>query len=797
MASVFVSPGVFTSEQDFTTFASRIGITKLGVVGKTTKGPAFEVIKLRNSEDFYNRFGKTHENYPATYVAYSFMEQSNELYFTRILGKEGFTNSPAWLIVADFETTGTTLGSKSGTTLAVIRSKRNASGVNYLTNQNMLRINTTTGNTLGSFSLTASTGPLTAYTNSAITVSLNETRADYIVNSLTKNPLVVNGTPNFYVESVFPHFVREAAARGEIRGINTRLLYLTNSDYTSYSAEYTNAVTPWIVSRVAGGVVNNLFKVHTVSDGDSSNQEVKISIASLDTVNNTFDIIVRRYEDNDAASFNVLERHSKLSLNEESSRFIGKVIGTKNKLYDRKSKYIYIEMADAWPVDTVPAGFRGYELRSHITGATTVAPQIYYKLGYTTGDTINRTFLGISEQAYTSITQSVVGVKNSAKNVEHDLFQYQGSVTATGLTTTLGFHLENVAPASEYATGSISSVTGYTNTAGSLERSRLKFTVLPYGGFDGWNKYRTYANLYDEFTDAYASNVQAFKDALDTMRSSQFVDINLLATPGVDFLNNESIIKYGLNMVEDRADLLYIMDSPRISTSIEDGTPEEVVAALEDTGIDSSYATTYWPWLWVQDVNTTKYVPVAPTMAAVRAMAFTDNKYQAWFAPAGILRGIMPSNVVKADIKLDRTQMDTLYEARINPIATIAQQGVTIWGQKTLQVKESALDRINVRRLMLRIQSLVAAASLALVFEPNDQTLRDQFLAKVEPILLQIQNQRGIYAFRAIMDDTNNTPESIDRNQLFGKIQIKPTKVAEYIDITFELFPTGASFDAV
>ncbi len=796
MASVFVSPGVFTSEQDFTTFASRIGITKLGVVGKTTKGPAFEVIKLRNSEDFFNRFGKTHENYPATYVAYSFMEQSNELYFTRVLGKEGFTNSPAWLIVADFQTTGVTLGSKSGTTLAVIRSKRNSNGVNYLTNESMLTIGVTTGTTLGSFVLSATTGPLTAYTNSAITVSLNETRADFISNSLTKNPTVVNGTPDFYVESVYSHFVREAAARGDIWGINTRLVYTNDAAYTAYNSEYTNAITPWIVSRVAGGTVKNLFKVHTVSDGDSSNQEVKISIASLDAVNNTFDIIVRRYEDNDASSFSVLERHSKLSLDETSTRFIGKVIGTKNKLYDRKSKFIYIEMADAWPIDTVPAGFRGYELRSLVSGSTTLAPQIYYKLNYTTGDTINRTYLGVSEQAYTSITQSVVGVKNSAKNVEHDLFQYQGSTT-TGLTTTLGFHLESVAPASEYATGGISSVTGYTNTSGALERGRLKFTVLPYGGFDGWNKYRSYTNLYDEFTDFYSANVQALKDAIDTMRSSQFVDINLIATPGVDYLNNETIIKYTLNMVEDRADLLYIMDSPRVSTNTVDGTPSEVVSALEDTGIDSSYATTYWPWLWVQDVNTTKYVPIAPTMAAVRAMAFTDNKYQAWFAPAGILRGIMPSNVVKADIKLDRTQMDTLYEARINPIATIAQQGVTIWGQKTLQVKESALDRINVRRLMLRIQSLVAAASLALVFEPNDQTLRDQFLAKVEPILLQIQNQRGIYAFRAIMDDTNNTVESIDRNQLFGKIQIKPTKVAEYIDITFELFPTGASFDAV
>ena len=136
-----------------------------------------------------------------------------------------------------------------------------------------------------------------------------------------------------------------------------------------------------------------------------------------------------------------------------------------------------------------------------------------------------------------------------------------------------------------------------------------------------------------------------------------------------------------------------------------------------------------------------------------------------------------------------------MYQGRINPIATSIQVGVKIDGQKTLQVRQSALDRINVRRLLLQVRRLVAAASQTLVFEQNDQTLRDQFLARVEPILLQIQNQRGLTAFKVVMDDSNNTNETIDRNTLVGKIQLKPTRTAEFIDLTFQVLPTGANFE--
>ena len=788
MATIFVSPGVFTREQDFTIFASRIGITRLGLVGKTLKGPAFEPIKIKNTDDYLLRFGSTDPDFPLPYVANSFLSQSNELTVTRVLGNNGFTNSGAWLIVASG-------GTHSGATLAVLRSKRNqVSGDFYFDQESDVTIGAVSS-TLGAFSLSATTGPLTAQTNSGYTVSLDETRDDYIVKLLGKNPKIISGAPNLYVERIYPHFIRQAASLGDISNLSTQLVYTEEASYTDFGNSYTNAVSPWVVSRVIGGDVRDLFRVQTISDGDASNVEIKISIANIDINNYTFDIIVRRFEDTDAtASSTALERWSNLSLREEDSNYIAKVIGTTDEEYPRKSGFITIDLAASFPRNTVPAGFRGYSLRdSGISGSTSA--DIYYKTSYLSGDSVFKTFLGISELGYTNLTSSVVSTKNAVKNLESDLFAYEGSVTS-GKTEIKGFHLENTADGTQFVSGSINSLTGYTNDAQTLiDRNKLKFTFVPAGGFDGWDKYKVYSYLYEEFTDAYQSNVDAFKSGIDEMSNPEIVDINVLATPGIDFSNNTTLIRYALDIVEDRTDIIYVMDAPRITSGLIKATPEDVVSRLEATGIDSNYAATYWPWIQIEDPNSGKYTYQPPTMMAVQTYALTDNVAAPWYAPAGLNRGLAGPQVVRADVRLNNNDRDTLYQGRVNPIATFVQQGVVIWGQKTLQVRQSALDRINIRRLLLQVRRLVSAASLTLLFEQNDQTLRDQFLAKVEPILLQIQNQRGLTAFKVVMDDSNNTPDTIDRNVLVGKVQLQPTRTAEFIDLTFQVLPTGARFE--
>lgn len=903
MATIFVSPGVFTKEQDFTIFASRIGITRLGVVGKTLKGPAFEPIKIRTTDDYLLRFGSTDPDFPLPYVANSFLAQSNELTVTRVLGSSGFQNSPAWLIIADISTTysgstsgtdgysgltfsvsnqnavnsfvfttsadttmaygtisastngndvgvafsantsGNTVttqdwldainatsfsglgitvagasstdyitsagtstwtlissdiepkGSESGATLAVIRSKRNQLDNSwYFNEESDITIGALTS-TLGSFILSGATGPLTAQTNSGFTISLDETRDDYIIKILGKNPEIIDGAPQLYVERIYPHFIREASSRLDIVAINPSLVYTDEESYTDFENGYTNAITPWVVSRVIGGDVKNLFRVQTISDGDASNTEIKISIANIDINNYTFDIIVRRFEDTDAtASSTALERWSNLSLREEDSNYIAKVIGTTDETFPRKSSFITIDLAPSFPRNTVPAGFRGYSLRdSGISGST--SPNIYYKTDYLSGDSTFKTFLGISELGYSNFTTDQVSTRVAIKSIESDLFAYEGGVS-DDKTIIKGFHMENTADPSLFVSGEENSLTGYTNAAGTLiDRNKLKFTLVPAGGFDGWDKYRTYTELYEEFTDAYTANVNSFKNAINEMANPEVVDINVLATPGVDYSNNQTIVKYALDIAEDRTDLIYVMDSPRLTSGSVKGTPEEVVSRLEATGIDSNYAATYWPWIQIEDPNSGKYTYQAPTMMAVQTYALTDNVAAPWFAPAGLNRGLAGPQVVRADIRLSNNDRDTLYQGRVNPIATFVQQGVVIWGQKTLQVRQSSLDRINIRRLLLQVRRLVSAASLTLLFEQNDQTLRDQFLAKVEPILLQIQNQRGLTAFKVVMDDSNNTPDTIDRNTLVGKIQLQPTRTAEFIDLTFQVLPTGARFE--
>jgi phage tail sheath protein FI len=220
--------------------------------------------------------------------------------------------------------------------------------------------------------------------------------------------------------------------------------------------------------------------------------------------------------------------------------------------------------------------------------------------------------------------------------------------------------------------------------------------------------------------------------------------------------------------------------------------PQEAVDIVEETGIDSNYTATYYPWVLTRDSvnNTQVYIPA--TAEVTRNLALTDNIAFPWFAAAGYTRGIV--NSVKARKKLTQEDRDVLYLGRVNPIATFADVGTVIWGNKTLQVRESALDRINVRRLLLQARKLISAVAVRLLFEQNDEQVRQDFLDSVNPILDSIRRDRGLVDFRVTV---SNSPEDIDANQLVGKIYLKPTRALEFIDIEFLITPTGASFEDI
>ena len=277
---------------------------------------------------------------------------------------------------------------------------------------------------------------------------------------------------------------------------------------------------------------------------------------------------------------------------------------------------------------------------------------------------------------------------------------------------------------------------------------------------------------------ATASNILSNKDDYD---------YELLITPGL-IKNQHTAVADFVSNAEARGDYFYITDLCVYNSTI--GIPTSVAA-----GMDTNYAGAYWPWVQVVSQETGKlvFVPTSTIMAGV--YAFSDNVSAEWFAPAGLNRGGL-GGVIQAERKLSPTNRDNLYAGKVNPIATFPNVGVTAFGQKTLQQKASALDRINVRRLLIALKRYIGNIGKTLIFEQNTTVTRNRFLSQVTPYLESVQQRQGLYAFKVIMDETNNTPDVIDRNQLVGQIYLQPTRTAEFILLDFNILPTGVEFGA-
>ena len=327
-----------------------------------------------------------------------------------------------------------------------------------------------------------------------------------------------------------------------------------------------------------------------------------------------------------------------------------------------------------------------------------------------------------------------------------------------------------------------------------------------YGGFDALGNPQGYttgsqALYYDKIS---ATNSQGFKlssitandggaayiDALNLLSNADEYDINLILLPGIiDSLQNAhtGIITKAIDVCEGRGDCFLIYDTVAYSeTNIANVTSK---AAERDT----NYGATYWPWVQINEAQTGKYRWVPPSSVLSGIYAFNDKIAAPWFAPAGLNRGGLDTAIQSAR-KLTHANRDPLYESNVNPIATFPGQGVCVWGQKTLQKKSSALDRVNVRRLMIKVKKFISASSRFLVFEQNTAQTRERFLNIANPYLEQVQAQSGLNAFKVVMDETNNTPDVVDRNILYGQLFIQPTRTAEFIVLDFTIQPTGAAF---
>jgi hypothetical protein len=287
-------------------------------------------------------------------------------------------------------------------------------------------------------------------------------------------------------------------------------------------------------------------------------------------------------------------------------------------------------------------------------------------------------------------------------------------------------------------------------------------------------------------TNIQGLNAGDYNTAINLLGNQDAYQFNVIYAPGLTNVNAPSQVNSIVNTAQTRGDSIAVVDMVGYGQSIP-------TVLNQAAGFDNSYAATYWPWVQIRSRETGKvnFVPASTLVPAI--YEYNDKVSAEWFAPAGLNRGAM-TTVLQPERRLSSNDRDRIYQGSVNPIATFPGVGTVIYGQKTLQKKASALDRVNVRRLLIALKSYIGQIGQNIIFEPNTQVTRNKFLSQVNPYLESVQQRQGLYAFQVVMDDSNNTPDVIDRNQLVGSIYLQPTKTAEFIQLDFNILPTGATF---
>lgn len=776
MSERIVSPAVFTREKDLTYLPA--GIAQLGaaIIGPTVTGPAMVPTQVTSYSDFENKFGVQDPSNYTAYTVKSYLQRGGAPSATivRTLGNGGFSfTSPITLTLSS--SVGEKISAVLMPTVACTASTFDFSQTTF-----------TTGSLPYSGTLVVSGTNITAQT---YTISLNPSDATYITKVFGTSE---KGKKVAYVALNFQSFASESIAASGTGSMSISTAYFASgSSYGKYG--FTEAITPWITDQSG----NKLFRFHTFSDGTDANTKFKISIANIDnndisaggddvtsTYYSSFDIQVRSFSDTDL-KLNILETFSDVNLNKDSKNYIARRIGdryleftdagkvvTKGN-YSNLSNYVYVEMFDTdnnYEISQYPFGF--HNLYKPFNGTIPTA-SFKTNLSGSDGSQNIKLYFGFDFSNTNSLAYLSPAVVTAASDTDF--------VAQTGNT----FLLSSCTDSS----GSVVTI--------STSIKELKFSVPFHAGFDGMKPYISKAigrdiattNVFGfDLSTATSAGTTTYKAAIDTISNPDEIDINTLFIPGVLHRLHSSVTNYAITAVENRGDVFYVMDGFDIDDSV--STAVSTVSTL-----DTNYSATYYPWVKIVDDNLNRPVWVSPSVVLAGAIAFNDRIGAEWFAPAGYNRGGL-TEVIEAYTRLTQDERDDLYDGRINPIATFPGQGSVVWGQKTLQAKPSALDRINVRRLLINLKKFIASSSKYLVFEQNTSATRARFLNIVNPYLESVQARSGLSTFKVVMDETNNTAEVIDRNQLVGQIYLQPTRTAEFIILDFVVLPTGASFPA-
>jgi len=771
MAEKIVSPGVFTRENDLSFLSQGIGEIGAAIIGPFHKGPAFVPTVVNTQSEFEEKFGTPDGSYYTGYTVQNYLREAGTVTIVRVGNIGGYTQTVPLGIQAGGKIVGTLFETHNGKGKLGGSTATSASAAADELNIDL------TGSAV------------------AVSASIDPSAGNDLESVFGSNP---RGSKDAYV---YNYFESTAASASAATHDDIQIVELSDNVFAS---DIQHATTPYIQSQLISGERHDLFRFHTLGDGSNYNQEYKIIIFNVKAAGSsnatdyaTFSVGVRKYSDTNKRP-NVLETFNNVNLDPASPNYIKKVIGdmnvtidsngkqTMNGDYPNYSKFIRVECVEegSFPITAGPFGHGKYTNPIYVgsEGSENMVPAVIFNTG-SDENTASKSNLYSGIDVDTAVVKIdnanyLSPIPSSATVGANTVFAFDGTVTIQGGTKAFGYSL----------TGS-----------NAADVNKRQFIVGFQGGFDGVTPTRKDAKYGDsdwgagnsqgfDLSTSTASGSVAYVKAINAVSNPDDFDINLVSVPGVVRRLHSYVFDKVTDMVEAREDAFFIGD-------VTDGEDTIAQAITQGEAVDSNYVGTYYPWVKTIDRNTNKLTTVPPSVLMPGIYAANDAIAAEWFAPAGLNRGGIVGAVSVLN-RLTHAERDTLYEGKINPIAQFPGEGIVAFGQKTLQDKASALDRINVRRLLIKVKKYIASSSRYLVFEQNTSQTRGRFLNTVNPYLEGIQQRQGLYAFRVVMDESNNTPDVIDRNIMAGQIFLQPTKTAEFIVLDFNILPTGASFTA-
>ena len=818
MAERIVAPGVYTKEIDQSFLPGAIAQIGAAIVGPTTKGPALVPTQITSFSEFTKIFGTYSDDSYVPYAVNEYLSNGgNVITVTRLLYEDGYRYENGVLAVL----------AKSGSVQKVthiLHPTNQISGTtadlfassligNYQSGSFAIKLS---GSYTSTFNAAASSYPETGI---AVSSSIDPSANNYVTKVFGTSPK----STDYPVYVQYEDKNAWATYASGAKDVTIELAKISDYDFRS---DYSAAETPWITSQKIGSVTKNLFKFYTLSHGTSVNHEVKVGIRDIKTSSEvtdpegypTFAVEVRRvnttnipntpYISSDTDSSPDLVEQFLVNLNPNSPKYIANVIGNRygtvnsegdliiNGDYPNKSNYIRVTVDESvesknndktlfpFGFDTLYSSIPNASGSLNLAAASFVTSQtnangIFSKNvfhGFDFLNTANLSFLA---------PLPVDALKSTGSNTAF----YLGDVSQSAA---LGY--KDVETNIVYS-GSLTAALQNGRFEKQIAVSTRKFIVPFQNGFDGARpnlpKYSgkdiIEGNTFGfDCTGPTSTGTTAYAKAFSLLANTDYYDINLLLTPGIIHQLHADVTLAARTLVGDRQDTFYVMDGSAADRSVRD--------AISDVGgLDSNYTATYFPWVRIKNPikNTSIWAPPSVVMPGV--LAFNDANAAPWYAPAGLTRGGL-TTVSDTYLNLSQTARGSLYEARINPIANFPSTGIAVWGQKTLQARESALDRVNVRRLLIAVKKYIASATRFLVFEQNTNETRKRFLNIANPYLSSVAQNQGLYAFKVIMDASNNTNDLVDQNILYGQLFLQPTRTAEFILLDFNIQPTGASF---